>query len=360
MATATYPIPELQDIARSVAPARRAAAIRQISELFVQGSELFGADHVALFDGILLGLLPQTEIAARAELAERLATLVNAPPRLVGELARADQIAVAGPLLRSSPLIVESVLVELARSRGQDHLLAISERQMVSAAVTDLVIRRGDRDVVRRLAGNAGAQFSEAGYGGLLKRATDDGMLAIAVGQREDLSASQLNELLATSVDLVRRRLFAQATPSRKAVIAQAMTTLSEGKVRPVVRRDFTSAQRAIIALHRAGQLDESTLFGFAKAHQYEEAIVALAAMARIPVAMTEGLFTGPRIDSILVLGKSLDLAWPTVRAIVVLRLGPNRVPAETDIENARLNFQRLVPVTAQRMLAFWRSRHPA
>jgi uncharacterized protein (DUF2336 family) len=253
------------------------------------------------------------------------------------------------------------LLVELARSRGQDHLLAISERQMVSAAVTDLVIRRGDRDVVRRLAGNAGAEFSEAGYGGLLKRATDDGMLAIAVGQREDLSASQLNELLATSVELVRRRLFSQATPARRAAIAQAMTTLSEGNARPVVRRDFTAAQHAIVALHRAGQLDESALFGFARAHQYEEAIAALAAMARIPVAMTEGLlFTGPRIDSILVLGKSLDLAWPTVRALVVLRLGPNRVPAETDIENARLNFQRLVPVTAQRMLAFWRSRHPA
>jgi uncharacterized protein (DUF2336 family) len=360
MATATHPIPELQDIARNVAPARRAAAIRQISELFVQGAELFGADHIALFDGILLGLLPQTEVAARAELAERLATLAKAPPRLVGELARADQIAVAGPVLRASPLIGESLLVELARSRGQDHLLAISERPRVSAAVTDLVIRRGDRDVVRRLAGNAGAQFSEAGYGGLLKRATDDGMLAIVVGQREDLSASQLNELLATSVELVRRRLFSQATPARRAAIAQAMTTLSEGNARPVVRRDFTAAQHTIVALHRAGQLDESALFGFARAHQYEEAIAALAAMARIPVAMTEGLFTGPRIDSILVLGKSLDLAWPTVRALVVLRLGPNRVPAETDIENARLNFQRLVPVTAQRMLAFWRSRHKA
>jgi uncharacterized protein (DUF2336 family) len=360
MAAATSLFPELQDIAKTADPARRAVAIRRISELFVHGADLFNADHIDLFDGILTGLLPQAEIAARVELAERLASLAKAPPRLVHELAREDQIAVAGPLLRHSPIFSEADLVELARSKGQDHLLAISERETVSTAVSDVLVRRGERDVVRRLAGNAGAQFSQAGYSGLIKRAADDGMLAIAVGQRADLSAARLSELLATSVDLVRRRMFDQASPARKAVIAQAMTILSEGERRPAVRRDFTAAQRSIVALHRAGQLDEGALFGFAKAHQYEESIVALAAMARIPIAMTDGLFTGARIDSILVLGKSLDLAWPTVRALVVLRLGPNRTPPEADIETARLNFQRLVPATAQRMLMFWRTRHPA
>ena len=38
--------------------------------------------------------------------------------------------------------------------------------------------------------------------------------------------------------------------------------------------------------------LDEAALLDFAKAHKYEESIAALAAMARIPIAMTDGLFT--------------------------------------------------------------------
>ena len=45
-----------------------------------------GADHVDLFDGILTGLVPHTEIAARADLAERLSLLLNAPRGLVGQL----------------------------------------------------------------------------------------------------------------------------------------------------------------------------------------------------------------------------------------------------------------------------------
>ncbi len=361
MAAATSLIPGLQDIIQRSDPKRRAKVIRSIATLYVQGADVFGSQHIELFDGILTGLLPQAELAARIDMAERFAALAKAPPQLVHELAHEDHIAVAGPLLRASPILSEAVLVELARSKGQEHLLAIADRDVVSAAITDVVVRRGERDVVRRLAGNAGAQFSQQGYTGLIKRAADDGMLAIAVGQRHDLSAPQLSELLAKSVDLVRRRLFEQASPVRKAAIGQAMKTLSsDSERRLVARRDFAPAQAAVLALHRANALDEGALLGFAKAHKYEESIAALAAMARIPVTMTDGLFTAVRIDSILVLGKSLDLAWPTVRALIVLRLGPNRLPPEADIETARLNFQRLVPATAQRMLAFWRTRHDA
>ena len=81
------------------------------------------------------------------------------------------------------------MLVEIARVKGQGHLLAMSERPTLSPDLTDVIVRRGDRDVVRRAAGNAGALFSQAGYSTLIKRAGQDGVLTITVGQRDDLSA---------------------------------------------------------------------------------------------------------------------------------------------------------------------------
>ena len=66
----------------------------------------------------------------------------------------------------------------------------------MSPDLTDVIVRRGDRDVVRRAAGNAGAAFSQAGYSALIKRASHDGVLTLAVGQRADLSAPQLKDLL--------------------------------------------------------------------------------------------------------------------------------------------------------------------
>jgi len=68
---------------------------------------------------------------------------------------------IAGPLLRRSPVIDEGALIDIARIKGQGHLLAMSERPALSPGVTDVIVRRGDRDVVRRAAGNAGALFHQ-------------------------------------------------------------------------------------------------------------------------------------------------------------------------------------------------------
>ena len=96
-------IPELDDIISRGDPKRRADAARRISELFLQGAASFRSDHVDLFDGVLTSLVPHAEFAERAELAERLSMLANAPRGLVGQLAHEDEIAIAGPLLRRSP-----------------------------------------------------------------------------------------------------------------------------------------------------------------------------------------------------------------------------------------------------------------
>src|SRR5690606_4643447 len=113
-------------------------------------------------------------------LAERLAKLHNAPPTLVKQLARESEIKVAGPILSHSPLLDEPTLVDIAEGKGQEHLAAISGRPMLSTLVTDVIVRRGDRDVVRSVAANSGAQFSDDGFSGLVKRASGDGVLAVS------------------------------------------------------------------------------------------------------------------------------------------------------------------------------------
>jgi uncharacterized protein (DUF2336 family) len=353
-------IPGLDDIVKNGDPRRRADAAHKISELFLAGAAQFKPAHVDLFDGILTGLVPHTETAARIELAERLSLLGNAPPALVNQMAREDEILVAGPLLRRSPAIVEPTLIEIARMKGQGHLLAMSERPTLAPGITDVIVRRGDREVVRRVAGNAGAQFSQAGYSSLIKRAGGDGVLTLSVGQRDDLSAPQLKELLAGSADIVRRRLFEVAKPNKKAAINQAMVEIIGAPKQSEIRRDFAPAQRAILGLHHAGELNEAALLGFAKAHKYEECVAALSAMSAARIATVDRVLMGDRHDSILILGRGTGLEWATVRALIVLRLGPGRVPSATDIEEARLNFERLAPSTAQRVLSFWQTRQSA
>lgn len=360
MTIATTLIPGLDEIVRHGDPERRAEAARRIAELFFQDAANLRPNHVDLFDEILIDLVPHTELVARAELAERLSLVANAPRVLVGRLARETEILVAGPILRRSPVLDEETLIEIARLSGQDHLLAMAERSRLSADLTDIIVERGDRQVIRRAAGNAGAAFSDSGYTELIKRASEDGVLTLTVGQRGDLSDSQLKQLLAGSIDVVRRRLFDVVKPERQNAVKLAISEITGVPERFDNKRDFAPAQRAILALHQAGNLNETALLGFAKSYRYEESIAALSAMSGVKITSLDNLIHGDRFDPILILGKTIGLEWATVRALILLRLGPNRVPAPSDIESARVNFAKLMPSTAERVVGFWRARQTA
>ena len=357
MTAAASLIPGLDQIVRHSDPARRAEAARLISELFFEDAARLRASHVALFDDILVGLVPYVETVGRAELASRFSQLANAPRALIGQLARENEILVAGPVLRRSPVLDDEVLLDVARLKGQGHLLAMAERNTLSAGLTDVMVRRGDREVVRRTAGNAGATFSAIGYQALVKRAAQDGVLTLAVGQRGDLSDAHLKQLLAGSLDVVRRRLFDLTGPERQAAISRAMNAISDVPEAADSKRNFVPAQHAILALHKAGKLNEAALLGFAKEFAYEESVAALAAMSGIGIATLDRLVSGERNDPILVIGKTVGLEWATVRALVLLRLGPHRVLAPADIESVRANYTRLMPSTAERVVNFWKTR---
>ncbi|WP_027566128.1 DUF2336 domain-containing protein [Bradyrhizobium sp. URHA0013] len=357
MTVATSLIPGLDDIVKRGDPRRRGEIAHAISQLFFQDAENLRPDVIDLFDNLLIDLVPHAELASRVDLAERFSRLNNAPRHLVSQLAHENEIAVAGPVLRHSPVLDDAALVEIARLKGHGHLLAMSERPTLSAVVTDVLVERGDRDVVRRAAGNSGAEFSPGSYSELIKRAAQDGVLTLRIGQRSDLSGENLKQLLDGTLDVIRRRLSSVVNPVRQVEIKRAMAAIEEATLPPGPRRDFSGAQRTVLALHRGGHLGESALLGFAKAHKYEEAIASLSAMSGVRLSVLDRLITGDRYDPILVLGRMLNLGWPTVRALILMWYGPNRTPADADLEQARANFTRLMPTTAERVVNFWRNR---
>lgn len=360
MTAASTLIPGLDEIVRNGDPKRRAEAARRIADLFFQDAAHLRPNHVDFFDEILIDLVPHAELIARAELAERLSLIKNAPRVLVGQLARETEILVAGPILRRSPVLDEELLIEIARVKGQGHLLAMAERPKLSSDLTDVIVERGDREVIRRAAGNAGALFSESGYTELIKRASQDGVLTLTVGQRDDLSDARLKQLLAGSLGVVRRRLHDIVKPERQHAIKQAIAEITGVPERLETRREFVQAQRTILALHESGHLNEGALLGFAKANRYEEAIAALSAMTGLNIPTIDNLVSSDRRDPILILGKTIGLEWATVRALILMRPGPARAPSPSDIESARVNFGKLMPATAERVVNFWKSRQPA
>src|SRR5258708_2905467 len=155
-------IAELEDAVRGGSSAKRVETLRQVTDLFLLDGERLSDDQVKVFDDVLCLLIARVETRARAELSKRLAPIDYAPFDVIRHLAWDDEIAVAGDVLTHSSRLGTDALVEIASTKGQDHLLAISARDNLPEAVTDVIVDRGEAKVVRRLANNATARFSEA------------------------------------------------------------------------------------------------------------------------------------------------------------------------------------------------------
>src|SRR5690348_2903164 len=144
-------IDELNDAVAAGDVKRRLRIMLRIADLFAAGARNYSGDQIAVFDDVLQELTADIEVGARAELAERLAHIDGAPPRIVRSLAFDDAIEVAGPVLTHSAQLTDADLVENASTKSQAHLLSIAQRLKLSEAVTDVLVERGDRRVVNKV-----------------------------------------------------------------------------------------------------------------------------------------------------------------------------------------------------------------
>jgi uncharacterized protein (DUF2336 family) len=336
------PVRQLADRIKQGDAARRARILDRLSRSFAAGATGFRAEHVAVFDALLSEIAPTVPSAVRADLSERLAPLGNVPPALLAAMIRDPDIRVAGPLLRQSDVIPDGDLIAVAETFGQPHLLALSSRRLVAPPVTDVLVRRGDREVARVLAGNRGSQFSQPGISGLVDRAGDDGMLAVLIAQRHDVPPPVLKRLVERASEPVRRRMLENSEAAQQARLVQ------------ILAQTASIAKPAAPASGVHAKPTEATVRDAVAARSLPVLIETLAAMSGVRVAIIAHLLNGERNDPILVLGKSLGFSWATVEAMIRCASGfDDRVDA-AEIETARINFERLMPATAQRVLTFW------
>src|SRR5215471_10288026 len=95
-------IDELEETLASGSARDRSLMLSRVADLFMHGASRYNAQQISLFDDVLLRLTSEIEMKARAKLAQRLAYMDNAPPRLIRRLAFDDAIDVARPVLTHS------------------------------------------------------------------------------------------------------------------------------------------------------------------------------------------------------------------------------------------------------------------
>ena len=348
----------LRDLDEAVSrgtPESRARALWHTTDLMVGGR--YSDDEIWTFGEVIGRLADEIEITARAQLAKRLARFEDAPVNIIHKLAFDDSIEVAGPILQGSDRLEPYALVANVCTKSQSHLLAISKRETLEESVTDVLVTRGNEEVVKSVATNNGAHFSDFGFLHMVQRAEGDSILAEHLGLRKDIPRHVFQQLIAKATDDVKRRLLDERPEMvehiRSTVVDVAGTLQS--KFGPSSRSHYV-AKRVVATQHRQGNLNETSISVYARTHKLEEVTIGLSLLCSLPSDVIERALLDNNRETLLLLAKALNFCWATTMALLFLGAKDHRITArelnDLEREYARLNIE-----TSRSVLEFYQSK---
>lgn len=345
-------IEELESALNCGSSAQRADVLRRVTDLFLQGKDAYSEEHVTVFDDVMCHLIDKIERQALIRLSAQLAPVAAPPKRAVHQLAAHDDIAISGPLIERSRILSDEFLVEIAKTKSQEHLAAIAGRETIAEKVTDVLVERGNAAVTLKVTANHGARFSKPAFFKVVEKAGADEKLAAEFIGRNDIPADVFNHLLRKATEVVKRRLLKDAEPPMRLKITRTLAEIASEVV-----RERAIAEKGARSASSLAHLDTHRLrmkIGeFAQQGKRPETIEALAALSKLPPDTIKTLMRDGAEEGLLILCKSVALGWPDVKPILTTVLG---IEAEGDLKTLFDRYFRLNLETATRVIRFVKS----
>ena len=306
-----------------------------------------------MFDDIFSLVVESVAVEARAEFADRIADRPDAPANLIEKLAM-DDVAVAAPILSRSPVMSDDKLLAIAEKSSQDHMLAISNRKAISEIITDVLVRRGNQQVVRSVAGNQGARFSSNGFGELVRKAEGDKELQMRLVARQDLPAETVEKLLPQLSEQLVVKLAEAGYDSEGRLPAAILQKVRDKLNEALIHKDRERRKLdAMISLMKDGAVKLPDLIRDLSAEdRMQDLAYVLASLSGVDHKLISSALFNPSHEPMLLVARSLFLTWPSFACIAAMRkrrLGD----AYKDDPGLEASFLELKPSVAQRSLRF-------
>lgn len=334
--------------------ARRAELARHVATLFALTSDRCSDEQVDIYDSVLIRLVDMVETEVRRFVAEQMAGLRRGPEETIRKLAD-DQIEVAEPILKRSTVLRDADLVRIADANGNCHRLAIAHRDVLSEEVTDVLVRRGDLRVKRRVASNEGAVLSDSAIVTLIGDSASDATLQSSLSERADLAETHIHSLVAVAGEEVRRRLRARGKNTEVERVDEATEIAAQRMSNQywLGRYDFETARSRVLLLAKRGMVSEATLRRFASEDRFPEAVAAFAWLVRCGVEEVSHWMVRSDTEPFLITAKASGLSAITIGSLLAIGPWRHRLSPE-DRTKALKTFERMTLADAKRKMAHW------
>ncbi|MGO4740469.1 DUF2336 domain-containing protein [Bosea sp. 2KB_26] len=347
---------ELEETLIRGSEADRAQILQRVTDLFINAAPSLQEVQIDVFDAIIDRVSEDIEREARIELSKKLAPIPNAPTGVIRRLAM-DEIEVAKPVLEVSKRLSNRDLIDIGTLKGEQHILAMTQRDDLGEPVCDFFVLRGGKVATRALAANTTAKFSQQAMGVLVMRAATDHRLRSALSERHDLPQALASQIIHLAKMSARNRLREDLEPSLAGAIESAVNVGAKSVAATTqFALGITSVDGELIEIQELaakGELTESSITDFAHAKAPGKVLRAFATLANLEVSTADQIIRGENRDSIFLVARAMGWSWETTRALIELRPGQPRFDREFEI--ARKSFERTSSKTATQVLSFFR-----
>ncbi len=338
----------LSEMSADASSEGRRTLLNAVTDLFLHDGETSEAANEH-YTEIAKRSLDAMDSDDRAAYAERVAAEPQLPNPIAKRLATDDEAAVAQLVLRLSPVLSDDDLAAIAVTHSQAHLAAIAERASLSETVTDVLVERGDRKVLRTVSGNEGATFSDRGLDTLITRGDGDTQIARNLAERsDDLPATQARRVLQIAakmslapapdietevIDASKNKHFARKARERRLEVRLLIADLKDGK------RTIDEVVTSLCGDDRAFDLAQ-----------------VLSTFSDIPNTQALRALLQKEASGIAVACKAMGLSAAGFRSVLEMRASRLGIPAK-QIERDLASYEGLTAELSERAMRFLKVR---
>jgi uncharacterized protein (DUF2336 family) len=276
-------------------------------------------EHAQLFSYLTqaLGTLALDEVLkVRVALSSALKDAANAPPQVVGQLARDIERSVSEPILRSCIALTDADILEILASHPAPWVpQAIASRKTVSASVSQAVIEIADEAAGRTLISNKGSYLTPSVLQAIVDRAKSFPSWHKPLVLRNTLPSSIALEL-ASFIDMSVRDLLLAREDFDVETIDEIASVVQRRLAFMDATDDKPDAKSKFKALLVKDALHEAALMDSLAVREKDLAKLILSHLADTTLEQVEKIFAMRAPKAIIALCWKADLSMRTALAV--------------------------------------------
>ena len=349
---------DLIGLARDKSVEGRTRLVQIVGDLFFDTDTVLRDAERNIMSDILRQLIHDVEMKVRQQLAERMASEINAPRDLISALAN-DQIEVAHPILTQSTILQDIELIEIVEHRTFGHQLAIAMRESVSEAVSEALIGTGNVDVIKTLLENENADISGKAMEYLVEQSEKIDDIQVPLINRGDLGP-----------DLAKRMYWWVSAALRKSIVERfdidsvELDKSIERAVKDLMGEPISKAENAdnvdgmIKSLIGAGKVTPSLMIQTLRQGEIALFEEMLSGLSNLNNKLVRRFVFEPGGEALAILCRSLQIMKPDFASIFLLSRSAR--PGDKVVDPSELTrvldlYDRIKLDTARKVVEHWR-----